>query len=76
MGGPRMAAAGVELVVRSEDMAVMGLTEVVRHLPRIYREFQKLKRAIRERRPESPCSSTSLRSISGWRGNSIVWAFL
>ena len=52
MGGPRMEAAGVECLVRSEDMAVMGLTEVVHHLPRIYREFQKLKRAIRERRPE------------------------
>jgi lipid-A-disaccharide synthase len=51
MGGPRMAAAGVEIVVRSEDMAVMGFTEIVRHLPRIYREFRKLKRAIRERRP-------------------------
>ena len=44
MGGTRMAAAGVECVVRAEDMAVMGLTEVVRHLPRIYREFRKLKR--------------------------------
>ena len=44
MGGPRMAAAGVELIVRAEDMAVMGLTEVVLHLPRIYREFRKLKR--------------------------------
>src|ERR1019366_3398388 len=38
-------------VVRSEDMAVMGITEVVRHLPRIYREFRKLKQAIRDRRP-------------------------
>ena len=52
MGGERMAAAGLERVMRSEDMAVMGLTEVVRHLPRIYREFRKLKRAIRERRPD------------------------
>jgi lipid-A-disaccharide synthase len=51
MGGPRMAAAGVERIVRAEDMAVMGLTEVVLHLPRIYREFRKLKRAIRARRP-------------------------
>jgi len=46
MGGDRMAAAGLRRIVRSEDMAVMGITEVVRHLPRIYREFQKLKRAI------------------------------
>jgi lipid-A-disaccharide synthase len=52
MGGPRMEAAGLERVVRAEDMAVMGLTEVVLHLPRIYGEFQKLKRAIRERRPD------------------------
>ena len=51
MGGPRMAAAGVELIVRAEDMAVMGLTEVVLHLPRIYREFRKLKRAIRANPP-------------------------
>ena len=51
MGGARMAAAGVECVVRAEDVAVMGFTEVVRHLPRIYREFRKLKRAIRARRP-------------------------
>jgi lipid-A-disaccharide synthase len=51
MGGQRMADAGLECVVRSEDMAVMGLTEVVRHLPRIYREFRKLKQAIRQRPP-------------------------
>ena len=51
MGGERMQAAGLERIVRSEDMAVMGLTEVVLHLPRIYREFRKLKKAIRTRRP-------------------------
>ncbi len=51
MGGGRMAAAGVECIVRAEDVAVMGFTEVVLHLPRIYREFRKLKRAIRARRP-------------------------
>src|SRR6185437_8049265 len=51
MGGPRMAAAGLERIVRAEDMAVMGITEVVRHLPRIWREFRKLKQAIRDRRP-------------------------
>ncbi len=52
MGGPRMQAAGVERIVRAEDMAVMGFTEVVMHLPRIYREFRKLKKAIRARRPD------------------------
>jgi len=52
MGGTRMEAAGLERVVHSEDMAVMGLTEVVLHLPHIYREYRKLKQAIRERRPD------------------------
>jgi lipid-A-disaccharide synthase len=51
MGGERMKAAGLECVVRSEEMAVMGLTEVVRHLPRIWREYRKLKKSIRDRRP-------------------------
>lgn len=51
MGGSRMAEAGLERIVHSEDMAVMGITEVVKHLPRIYREFRKLKRSFRERRP-------------------------
>jgi lipid-A-disaccharide synthase len=52
MGGPHMAAAGLERVVRAEDVAVMGITEVVRHLPRIYREFCKLRQSIRARRPD------------------------
>jgi lipid-A-disaccharide synthase len=52
MGGERMVAAGLERVVRSEDMAVMGITEVIRHLPRIYGEFRKLKQAVRARRPD------------------------
>ena len=43
--------AGLRQIVRSEDMAVMGITEVIRHLPRIYREYRKLKSAIRTRRP-------------------------
>ena len=51
MGGQRMVSAGLDCVVRSEDMAVMGLTEVLLHLPRIYREFRKLKKAIRDQRP-------------------------
>ena len=52
MGGERMVSAGLDRVVRSEDMAVMGITEVVRHLPRIYAGFRKLKQAIRTRRPD------------------------
>jgi lipid-A-disaccharide synthase len=46
MGGERMEALGLERVVRSEDVAVMGITEVIRHLPEIYGEYRKL-RAVR-----------------------------
>ena len=52
MGGPRMVQAGLTRIVRSEDVAVMGITEVVRHLPRIYREFRRLKFSIRKNRPD------------------------
>jgi lipid-A-disaccharide synthase len=52
MGGERMQATGVERIVRAEDVSVMGLTEVLAHLPRIYGEFRKLKKAIRARRPD------------------------
>jgi lipid-A-disaccharide synthase len=52
MGGSRMVQAGLTRIVRSEDVAVMGITEVVRHLPRIYREFRRLKASIRQHRPD------------------------
>jgi lipid-A-disaccharide synthase len=52
MGGSRMVQAGLTRIVRSEDVAVMGITEVVRHLPRIYREFRRLKASIRRHRPD------------------------
>jgi lipid-A-disaccharide synthase len=52
MGGERMQAAGVERIVRAEDVSVMGLTEVLAHLPRIYGEFRKLNHSIRARRPD------------------------
>ena len=49
--GPRMRSLGVESVVRSESLSVVGLVEVVRHIPRIYGEFRKLVRAARDRKP-------------------------
>jgi len=52
MGGERMEALGLRRIVRSEDVAVMGITEVIRHLPRIYGEYRKLKSAIRETKPD------------------------
>ncbi|MBS1824355.1 MAG: lipid-A-disaccharide synthase [Acidobacteria bacterium] len=50
--GPRMQRAGVEPVVDARSLSVVGLVEVVSHLPRIYGEYRKLLRAIAERRPD------------------------
>mgnify|MGYP003498646640 CR=1 FL=1 len=43
VGGPKMAAAGCEIWAPSESLAVMGLTEVVRHLPRLVRLRSQLR---------------------------------
>ena len=43
--GPRLRAAGVRPIVDAERLAVVGLVEVVSHLPQIYREFTKLAKA-------------------------------
>jgi lipid-A-disaccharide synthase len=51
LGGARMAQLGFRPVVRAEDVAHMGITEVVRHAPYIYGQFQRLKRAIAAERP-------------------------
>jgi lipid-A-disaccharide synthase len=52
LGGHEMAAAGAERIVRAEDVAHMGITEVVRHAPYIYSQFQKLKSSLKQRRPQ------------------------
>lgn len=49
--GPHLRAAGVEAVIRSEDLSVVGITEVIAHLPLIYRRFRQLTAAARSRRP-------------------------
>jgi lipid-A-disaccharide synthase len=46
-----MKRAGVEPVVDASSLAVVGLVEVVHHIPRIYGEFRKLLTAARARRP-------------------------
>ncbi len=50
--GPHLRAAGVETVVDSASLSVVGLLEVAGHLPRIYGEYRKLVQAAGQRRPD------------------------
>ena len=47
-----MQAAGVRTVVDSRSLAVVGIVEVLAHIPRIYGEFRKLVRAAKSERPD------------------------
>jgi lipid-A-disaccharide synthase len=49
--GPKMRAAGVRPVVDSASLAVVGIFEVVSHIPRIYGEYRKLCAAAAWERP-------------------------
>jgi lipid-A-disaccharide synthase len=50
-GGERMRAAGCDIVVDAKDLAVVGITEILGHLPKILGLYQKLIRAADEKRP-------------------------
>jgi lipid-A-disaccharide synthase len=51
MGGPQMRAAGVDVVVDYSEVAVLGITEVLRHLPSLVRAMRKLVGEAQRRRP-------------------------
>ncbi|HEX7175501.1 MAG TPA: lipid-A-disaccharide synthase [Pyrinomonadaceae bacterium] len=51
--GRRMREAGVESVVREDDLAITGLLEIGRALPRFWHAYRALRRAAVERRPDA-----------------------
>lgn len=51
MTGASMRRAGVRSVVAGEDLAIVGLLEVGRALPKFLRVFRELKRAAESERP-------------------------
>lgn len=51
MGGPKLAAAGVELVHGAHEISVMGIAEVIPKIPRILKVLGDIERAAKERRP-------------------------
>ncbi|HEY6248797.1 MAG TPA: lipid-A-disaccharide synthase [Candidatus Angelobacter sp.] len=53
MGGDRMRAARCELLVNAGEVAVVGLAEVVTHLPAIRKKFKSLVNEAKKRRPQA-----------------------
>ncbi|MBS1815994.1 MAG: lipid-A-disaccharide synthase [Acidobacteria bacterium] len=51
LGGKEMEAAGQQRIVRAEDVAIMGITEILLHIPKIYRSYRRLVRSIKQHRP-------------------------
>jgi lipid-A-disaccharide synthase len=51
-GGERMRAAGCETVVDAKDLSVVGITEILSHLPKIYGLYQHLIKEADKRTPD------------------------
>jgi lipid-A-disaccharide synthase len=52
VAGPKMKAAGCTAWFDSEQLAVMGLTEILKHLPRLFRLRRSLQQRILDWRPD------------------------
>jgi lipid-A-disaccharide synthase len=79
VGGGRMQAAGCDLVVESRELAVVGITEILPRLLKIYGEFRKLLRAVDERKPDaavlidSPAFHFKVARELRWRGIPVIY---
>src|SRR6266404_1157024 len=51
--GPKMRAAGVESIVNTDELAIMGMIEVGRVLPRFWKVFQLLKQTAIQKKPDA-----------------------
>lgn len=52
VGGDRMRAAGCDTIIDSKDLAVVGITEILSHLPKILRLYKNLIREAERRKPD------------------------
>lgn len=52
IGGSQMDAAGVRLLARYDELAVVGLFEVLGRLPRVLRLMRRIRREIRQNPPD------------------------
>ena len=52
VGGERMRAVGCDTVVDAKDLSVVGITEILSHLPKIYGLYRRLIKEADRRRPD------------------------
>jgi lipid-A-disaccharide synthase len=53
VGGEKMRAAGCEILVDSSKVAAVGITEVIKHVATIYREFFRMVAVARAQHPDA-----------------------
>jgi lipid-A-disaccharide synthase len=51
MGGPQMRAAGVDIVTDYSEVSVVGITEILSHLPSLIRAMRRLVNEAERRQP-------------------------
>jgi lipid-A-disaccharide synthase len=51
MGGPQMRAAGVEVITDYSEVSVVGITEILSHLPSLVRAMRRLVAEAERRKP-------------------------
>src|SRR5215468_2574754 len=51
MGGPHMRDAGVEIITDYSEVAVVGITEILKHLPSLMRAMDRLVTEATARKP-------------------------
>src|SRR5688572_1036048 len=79
IGGEQMRAAGCEMVADAKPLAVVGITEILSHLPSIYGEFRKLIKAAEAARPslgiviDSPAFNFRVARELHRRGVSVIY---
>lgn len=53
IGGPEMAAQGLQSLFPMRELAIMGLLEVIPHIPRVLRRIDETVKAIAAARPDA-----------------------
>jgi lipid-A-disaccharide synthase len=51
MGGPQMRAAGVDVVMEYDQVSVVGITEILKHLPSLLQAMEKIVNEASQRKP-------------------------